>query len=91
MEGEESETLFKRRGLILQMMLALKQICNHPTQYLKDNRMDATLSGKTVMLLDMLRSIIDADEKVLIFTQFREMGDLLRHFIRNTLDEKPMF
>ena len=91
MEGEDSQTLFKRQGLILQMMLALKQICNHPTQYLKDNRMDATLSGKTEMLLDMLRSIIDADEKVLIFTQFREMGDLLRHFIRNTLDEEPMF
>lgn len=91
MEGEDSQTLFKRQGLILQMMLALKQICNHPTQYLKDNRMDATLSGKTEMLLDMLRSIIDADEKVLIFTQFREMGDLLRHFIRTTLDEEPMF
>lgn len=91
MEGEDSQTLFKRQGLILQMMLALKQICNHPTQYLKDNRMDATLSGKTEMLLDMLRSIIDADEKVLIFTQFREMGDLLQHFIRTTLDEEPMF
>ena len=91
MEGEDSQTLFKRQGLILQMMLALKQICNHPTQYLKDNRMDATLSGKTEMLLDMLRSIIDADEKVLIFTQFREMGDLLRHFIRTTLDKEPMF
>ena len=91
MEGEDNQTLFKRQGLILQMMLALKQICNHPTQYLKDNRMDATLSGKTEMLLDMLRSIIDADEKVLIFTQFREMGDLLRHFIRTTLDEEPMF
>lgn len=91
MEGEDSQTLFKRQGLILQMMLALKQICNHPTQYLKDGRMDAALSGKTEMLLDMLRSIIDADEKVLIFTQFREMGDLLRHFIRNTLDEEPMF
>ena len=90
-EGEDNQTLFKRQGLILQMMLALKQICNHPTQYLKDNRMDATLSGKTEMLLDMLRSIIDADEKVLIFTQFREMGDLLRHFIRTTLDEEPMF
>lgn len=91
MDGEDSQTLFKRQGLILQMMLALKQICNHPTQYLKDNRMDATLSGKTEMLLDMLRSIIDADEKVLIFTQFREMGDLLQHFIRTALDEESMF
>ncbi len=91
LEGDDNQTLFKRQGLILQMMLALKQICNHPTQYLKDNRMDATLSGKTVMLMDMLRSIIDADEKVLVFTQFKEMGELLQHFIRTTLDEEPMF
>ena len=91
MDGEDNATLFKRQGLILQMMLALKQICNHPTQYLKDNRMDAMLSGKTEMLLDMLRSIIDADEKVLVFTQFREMGELLQHFIRTSLDEEPMF
>lgn len=91
LEGDDNQTLFKRQGLILQMMLALKQICNHPTQYLKDNRMDATLSGKTEMLLDMLRSIVDANEKVLVFTQFKEMGELLQHFIRTTLDEEPMF
>ncbi|MCR4602015.1 MAG: DEAD/DEAH box helicase [Prevotella sp.] len=91
MEGEDSQTLFKRQGLILQMMLALKQICNHPTQYLKDNRLDASLSGKTQMLLDMLRSIVDSNEKVLVFTQFREMGDLLLHFVREELEEDALF
>jgi len=91
LQGEDSQTLFKRQGLILQMMLALKQICNHPTQYLKDHRMDASLSGKTEMLLDLLRSIVDANEKVLVFTQFREMGDLLQHFIREELNEDTLF
>lgn len=91
MEGEDSHTLFTRQGLILQMMLALKQICNHPTQFLKDGRMDATLSGKTVMLLDLVRSIVDANEKVLVFTQFREMGELLQHFIADILGEDPLF
>ena len=91
MEGEDSQSLFKRQGLVLQMILALKQICNHPTQYLKDNRMDVSLSGKSVMLIDMLRSIVDAGEKVLVFTQFREMGELLQHFIRENLDERPLF
>lgn len=90
-EGLDSQSLFKRQGLILQMILALKQICNHPTQYLKDNNLDATLSGKTVMLLDLLRSIVDSGEKVLIFTQFKEMGDLLLHFIREALGEEAMF
>ena len=91
LEGEDSQTLFKRQGLILQMILALKQICNHPTQYLKDNQKDATLSGKTEMLLDLLRGIIDAEEKVLVFTQFREMGELLQHFIREELGEDALF
>ncbi|MDO4949671.1 MAG: SNF2-related protein [Bacteroidales bacterium] len=91
MEGKDSQTLFQRQGLILQMMLALKQICNHPTQFLKDGRMDAALSGKTEMLLDVVRSIVDSNEKALIFTQFREMGELLRHFIAEALGEEPMF
>ena len=91
MEADDSQALFKRQGLILQMILALKQICNHPTQYLKDNRMDASLSGKSQMLLDRLRAIVDAQEKVIVFTQFREMGDLLVRFIREELDEIPLF
>ena len=90
-EGDDSQSLFKRQGLILQMILALKQICNHPTQYLKDKNMDSSLSGKTEMLLDLLRSIVDSGEKVLIFTQFREMGEMLQHFIREAIDEEAMF
>jgi len=91
LEGEDHQTLFKRQGLVLQMILALKQICNHPTQFLKDNNMDISLSGKTIILLDLLRSIIDSNEKVLVFTQFKEMGELLGHFIRTELDEEPLF
>ena len=90
-EDCDSQSLFKRQGLILQMILALKQICNHPTQYLKDNNLDPTLSGKTVMLLDLLRSIVDSGEKVLIFTQFKEMGEMIQHFISETMGEDSMF
>lgn len=90
-EGDDSQSLFKRQGLILQMILALKQICNHPTQFLKNNNLDATLSGKTEMLLDLLRSIVDSGEKVLIFTQFKEMGKMLQHFISEALGEESMF
>lgn len=88
--GEES--LFKRQGLILQMILSLKQICNHPAQFLKSGATaDATLSGKAMMLLDLVESITEANEKVLIFTQFREMGELLQKFITERLGEEPMF
>lgn len=91
MERGDRKTLFKRQGLILQMILALKQICNHPTHFLKDGRMDPMLSGKVITLIDMLRSIVEAREKVLVFTQFKEMGDLLVRFVTDELGIEPMF
>lgn len=90
-EDTDSQSLFKRQGLILQMILALKQICNHPSHFLKDGKSDPTLSGKAVMLLDLVRSIVDAKEKVLVFTQFREMGEMLQKFIHDVLDCEAMF
>jgi len=90
-DTRDSKELFQRQGLVLQMILALKQICNHPTQFLKNNKLDASLSGKIDLLFDKLDSIIESGEKVLIFTQFKEMGDLLQYFIHERYDEKPMF
>lgn len=90
-EDTDSTSLFKRQGLILQMILALKQICNHPAQFLKNGDFDATLSGKTEMLLDLLDGIVDSGEKVLVFTQFREMGDLLQRFIEERTGQRPLF
>ena len=89
--GSDSQTLFKRQGLVLQMILALKQICNHPTQFLKNGQFDSSLSGKVELLFELLDSILESGEKVLIFTQFREMGDLLERFITERFGEKPMF
>jgi SNF2 family DNA or RNA helicase len=90
-DSNDSQTLFKRQGLVLQMILALKQICNHPTQFLKNGQFDASLSGKTELLFELLDSITQSGEKVLIFTQFREMGDLLERFISGRFGERPMF
>lgn len=89
-EGDQ-KTLFKRQGLILQMMLALKQICNHPAQYLKNGDFQPTLSGKTEMLLTLVNAINDSGEKAIIFTQFKEMGDMFQQFITNATGRKPMF
>jgi uncharacterized Zn finger protein len=87
----DGQSLFKRQGLVLQMILALKQICNHPTNFLKNGNFEPLLSGKTELLFELLDSIIEAGEKVLIFTQFREMGDLLERFITEHFGERPMF
>jgi len=77
----ESST-FQRQGLVLQMILALKQVCNHPAQYLKQGAADAAASGKAQRLLDLLDEIAAAQGKALVFTQFREMGDLLLRMLR---------
>lgn len=87
----DHESLFKRQGLILQMILALKQICNHPAQFLKNGDARMELSGKAEMLLDRLEGIVANGEKVLVFTQFREMGDLLVRFIEERLGQRPLF
>ena len=89
--GEDRQSLFKRQGLVLQMILALKQICNHPTQFLKNGKFDASLSGKTELLFELLDSITESGEKALIFTQFTEMGELLERFITERFGEQPMF
>jgi SNF2 family DNA or RNA helicase/uncharacterized Zn finger protein len=89
--GVDGQSLFKRQGLVLQMILALKQICNHPTNFLKNNNHDPLLSGKMELLFELLDSIMEAGEKVLIFTQFKEMGLLLERFITERFGEQPMF
>lgn len=58
----ESNT-FQRQGLVLQMILALKQICNHPAQYLKQGERDALLSGKAERFLELIEDIHDSQAK----------------------------
>ncbi len=90
-ENGDHQTLFKRQGLVLQMILALKQICNHPTNFLKNGKFDPLLSGKVELLFELLDCIVSSGEKVLIFTQFKEMGDMLERFIAERFDTRPMF
>lgn len=89
-EGSQQD-LFKRQGLILQMILALKQICNHPALFIKNGEFAAELSGKAQMLLDIVETIVQSGEKVLIFTQFKEMGTILEKIIEERLSERPLF
>ncbi|MBR6030839.1 MAG: DEAD/DEAH box helicase [Bacteroidaceae bacterium] len=90
-ELADHKSLFVRQGLVLQMILALKQICNHPALFLKNGDFNPELSGKTEMLLSLLESIVESGQKVLVFTQFREMGDMLRQMIEARLGECPLF
>nr|WP_238159662.1 DEAD/DEAH box helicase [Kribbella pratensis] len=75
-----------RRGLIVKLLTGLKQICNHPAQYLKegDNARLSGRSGKLELLDELLETIVAEDGAVLVFTQYVAMARLLeRH-----LDER---
>ncbi|MFK7773266.1 MAG: SNF2-related protein [Saprospiraceae bacterium] len=66
-----------RKGIVLKLITALKQVCNHPKQFLKKGNADPALSGKTQLLFDLMKQILEQGEKTLIFTQYQEMGKML--------------
>ena len=68
---------FERRGRILALLTALKQICNHPSQYLGDEQRLAGRSGKLARATEILGEVVDSGDRALVFTQFREMGSRL--------------
>ncbi|MEM9821761.1 MAG: DEAD/DEAH box helicase, partial [Bacteroidota bacterium] len=80
-----------RRGMVLKLITALKQICNHPAQFLKKGNRDAAFSGKGKMLVDLLKQILDNGEKTLIFTQYQEMGQLIIQMMKDYFDQEVPF
>ena len=91
MATDSQQALFKRQGIILQMILALKQICDHPALFLKNENTEVALSGKAQLLIDRVQTIVDANDKVLIFTQYREMGAILQKMLADHLGTTPLF
>ena len=91
MEQIEKSEGIERRGLVLKMMTALKQICNHPVHYLKKDDALAGQSGKAQLLLSLLENILLNGEKTLIFTQYKEMGDLLTQILQKQTGLLPLF
>ena len=72
----------ERRGLVLATIMKLKQICNHPDQYLGQQVFSAGDSGKFQMLKALCETIYEKRERVLVFTQFREITEYLADFLR---------
>ena len=87
----EAATGIERRGRILALLTHLKQICNHPSQFLKQQGPYKARSGKLERLTDMLDEVLESGEKALVFTQFREMGDRLQIHLTETLGFEPPF
>ncbi len=87
----KSESKISRRGAIFKLITNLKQVCNHPYHYLKHGDMSANASGKTQKLIDILHNIVDNNEKVLVFTQYKEMGTILESIITSEFNQNPLF
>jgi len=89
-EIKESQGI-ARKGMVFKLMTALKQICNHPVQYTKKGQMDKDHSGKAARTVALLEQILAAGDKALIFTQYKQMGQLLQQLIREELQLEPLF
>ncbi|MEQ9236944.1 SNF2-related protein [Coleofasciculus sp. E2-BRE-01] len=82
----------KRKGLILTLLMRLKQVCNHPAQLLKEKSLkDAKRSGKLLRLQEMLDEAISEGDRALIFTQFAEWGKLLKPYLAKQFDQEILF
>jgi len=83
----ESAQGIQRRGVILATLTRLKQVCNHPRHLLGDQSALRGRSGKLNRLTEMLEQALAEDDRVLIFTQYAEMGDLLQQHLTTTFGE----
>jgi SNF2 family DNA or RNA helicase len=90
LEVEEAEGI-QRRGLVLSMLTKLKQICNHPVHFLKDGSALPGRSGKLARLGEMLEEVLSVDERTLVFTQYTEMGTLLRQYLQELFGGEVLF
>ncbi len=81
----------QRKGLVLASLMKLKQVCNHPALFLHDRSQIEKRSGKLMRLEEMVEEILEVREKVLIFTQFSEMGQMLKDHLQRILQVEVLF
>lgn len=86
----KTEEGIKRNALVLKLLTALKQVCNHPHVYDESFQTNVTLSGKTAALMQLLGEILDAGEKTLIFSQYTQTLFLLRKLIQEQFGDEPL-
>ncbi len=87
-DGIESAEGIERKGIVLAFLLRLKQICNHPSQWLGDSAWAEEDSGKLARLREIAEVAAARQEKTLVFTQFKEATAPLASFLA-TLFGRP--
>ncbi|MCP4134015.1 MAG: DEAD/DEAH box helicase family protein [bacterium] len=81
----------ERKGMIFKLITSLKQVCNHPRNFDKTSAVAPEVSGKVMLLFTLLETIMQKNEKVLIFTQYVEMGKILYELIEKELYTVPLY
>jgi non-specific serine/threonine protein kinase len=77
----DGDTGVRRRGVVLAALMRMKQICNHPSQWLGDGAWAPTESGKLLRLAELAAEIASRQEKLLVFTQFRQVTQPLQSLL----------
>jgi SNF2 family DNA or RNA helicase len=90
-EQIDSSEGIQRKGLVLATLMKLKQVCNHPAQFLGDHSAIPGRSGKLARLTEMLDEALSAGDRALVFTQFAEMGTLLKTHLQETFGREVLF
>lgn len=83
-----TKTNQERQIIVLSSVMKLKQICNHPSQYYGRDFYEPEASGKFIVLKDICETIYDKREKVLVFTQFREIIPALDELLKSIFKKK---
>jgi superfamily II DNA or RNA helicase len=89
LESPEVEGI-QRRGIILAFLTRFKQICNHPSQWLGDGAYEPAESGKFDRLRELCEEIASRQEKVLVFTQYREITDPLARYLEEVFGQSGL-
>jgi SNF2 family DNA or RNA helicase len=88
----ESAEGIQRHGIILALLTKLKQICNHPAQFLKEKTLGQThRSAKLLRLEEMIEEMLAEGDRALIFTQFAEWGKLLQPYLEAKFGREILF
>jgi non-specific serine/threonine protein kinase len=87
---ESSEPGIKKKGLVLSSIMKFKQICNHPAQYLGQDVYTEAESGKFTRLREICETIYKKRERVLIFTQFKEIIEPLKEFLEDVFEHRGL-
>ena len=86
MDRIENSSGIERRGLVLATMSKLKQVCNHPAQFLHDGSAVGARSGKVQELELLLEQVVAEGEKALCFTQYTEFAQMLLPHLATRFD-----